>query len=374
MLCPSDAVNKAAETDVKYKDWSAKLIHVSGFANFLSPAIQDWVMPADIVIVQRNVIIDGVLDAMRYFQGMGKPCAVDLDDAYHMLPWSNPAHRFWIENTAHLAEPPIDILEKALALSDGLIAPNRLLLSDWQHATRGYYVPNYARGQWWMDLPTRAELKAKLDLGDRIVIGWGGSVSHYDSWWGSGLREAATRISAKHPRVTWLICGNDPRVYQMLPVPSDQKRLQPGVLPQEWPKIVQSFDVGVAPLFGPYDQRRSWIKGLEYGLAGVPWIGTIGEPYRDLNGLGYQIGGGIDEWCRALDHVLSNLESEQARAVERIPHFRQWLVENQLDNLAQVYQQIIADFRTERGQLPGVNYVNWETSDLAKIGRDAVIA
>jgi hypothetical protein len=357
-LAPCDAMNRAREKDGA--DWDAKMIHISGFVQYLDRAIQDLVMPRDIIIVQRNIITPEIVDIMRYWQGLGKSLCVDLDDMYQSLMWSNPAHAFWIENSAKLDPPPLVALERGLKQSNGLISPNRNLLSDWSYVTKGFYLPNYARSEWWTDLPTRVEMKERLGVKDRIVIGWGGSVSHYDGWWGSGLREAAALIARKYPQVTFMICGNDPRIYEQLPVPFDQRKQQPGVEPSAWPKIVKSFDIGLAPLHGYYDQRRSWLKGLEYGLAGVPWVGTTGEPYSDLRGLGYLIDNGVDSWYEHLCYIIDHLEKEQTVAEQRIPTFQQWFIGNQLETCRKVYQGVIDNFRMEHGRLPNVYYVNWE--------------
>jgi hypothetical protein len=334
--------------------WFAKLIHVSGFYNYLDPTVQDWVMPADIVVLQRNIIHQQALDAMAYFQGMGKPVVVDLDDAYQSLPWSNPAHRFWHETDDGAA---LKVLEEGLRQSNGLVAPNPLLLQDWAHVTNGYLLPNFAEGDWWTGLPSGEELKAERGLGDRVVVGWGGSVSHYDSWWGSGIREAAERVARRHPEVLWYVCGNDPRIAAQLPVPGDQKAMQLGVPPEAWPRTVKMFDIGVAPLFGPYDQRRSWIKGLEYLLAGVPWVGTQGVPYQDLASLGTLIPNGADAWEAALEDKLADLGAEQEQAAARVELARGWLVDNQLHTFRAVYGQAIQDYEEYHRPLPGVHHV-----------------
>lgn len=359
-LTPANAINYRAEHDPAFQDWSAKLIHVSGFTDYINPVIQDWIMQADHVRVQRNVINEKVIDAIEYFQGLGKTVSIDLDDAYHILPWSNPAHAFWIENKHDLDPAPLDILERGLRKSDGLTAPNRLLLQDWSYAVQGYYLPNYADHTFWPEvMPTRAEQKAKFKLSDRVVIGWGGSVSHYDSWWGTEIREAAYDIAKKFPQVVFMLCGNDPRIYDMLPVPRDNKLLQPGVEPALWPTVVKTFDIGLAPLCGIYDQHRSWIKALECGLAGVPWIGTQGEPYRDLEHLGYAIPNDNKAWYDTMARVIRNLIQEQETATARVPYYRSLLAINQLPAYEKVYQQIAKDVRIQRGRLPMLHFVNW---------------
>jgi hypothetical protein len=364
-LCVSDAINAAAEADTltggPRKDWHAKLIHISGFMSYLNPAIQDLVMPMDLVIVQRNIIVEHAVDVIKYWQGMGKTVAVDLDDQYQGLPWSNPAHPFWIENKQGLDPPPLVTLEKGLRTTNALISPNRLLLKDWEHACKGYHLPNYARLEWWKNVTTRAEQKKLRKVEDRVVIGWGGSVSHYDSWWGAGIREAAAAISRRHPEVLWMICGNDPRLYSQLPVPSTSKMLQTGVQPNEWPKVVHTFDIGVAPLHGPYDQRRSWIKTMEYSLAGTPWVATTGEPYRDHAMWGTLVKNEPEAWESAIEEILRDLPHQQEICALRIPMVqKEMCISNKLDEVERIYKEIINNFNTDSGELPNVYYVNWE--------------
>lgn len=356
-LSPSVALNRA-------DGFRAKLIHVSGALNYLDAAIQDLMMPCDVVVFQRNVISPEAFNTMQYWQGMGKPVVVDLDDAYWMLPWSNPAHKFWFEKMFQTPAGPAEkggaykMLEEGLRISDGLVAPNRLLLRDFEYCTGGksYYLQNFAERDWWEDLPDRESLKAQKDLTGKIVIGWGGSVSHYDSWWGSGLRDAAERVTLRHPEVVWMICGNDPRIFDQLPVPLRNKYRQSGVPPKEWPVVVSHFDIGVAPLFGPYDQRRSWIKPLEYMLAGAPWVCQQGEPYADFDGLGlgYCIPPTANDWEDALEHIIENLEEEQANAKQRITYARNFYADNQIDTYRTVYESVRTNFSDSRGSLPGI--------------------
>ena len=318
-------------------------------------------MPADLIILQRNLVTPEVFDAMTYFQGMGKPVAVDLDDAYPLLPWSNPAHAFWIENSSKRPINPIEMLENGLRQSNGLIAPNRLLLDDWKHVVKGHYLPNYAQSDWWTNLPDRKTLKTAHGMDGRIVLGWGGSVSHYDSWWGSGLMKAATEVTRRHPEVLWLVCGNDKRIFDQLPVSWGNKAWQPGVQPGDWPKIVRHFDIGLAPLFGPYDQRRSWIKGLEYLLGSVPWIGAEGEPYSDISSLGVLIPQTQEAWEEALENMLSRLVQEQEKSEMKVAIAQQWFIENQKETYERVYKEIISNYQARQAYLGGVNYVNWSS-------------
>ncbi len=324
----------------------------------MSPAIQQIISHADIITLQRNLISEDVFTALQYWRGFNIPVVADLDDSYERLVTCNPAFKFWVDNSLKLNPEPLKMLERGLSLCDALTSPNRLILSDWAYVQpRGYLLPNYAEKEWWTNLKDRATMKAELGLQDRIVIGWGGSVSHYDSFWGSGIREAATAICRHNPNVIWMIAGNDQRIYDQLPVHRDNKYMQPGVPAQMWPQIVKTFDIGVAPLFGPYDQRRSWIKTLENGLAGNPWVASAGEPYHDHAALGKLVPGTSEAWEAALEATIGNLVQEQALAEKRVPLYQQWFIENQLKTYEKVFQDVIQQQKLSVGQLPSVHYV-----------------
>lgn len=363
-LTPSNALNRAGD------GWSCRLVHISGFLDYLNPTIQDIIAPADIIIIQRNVVAESVMQVMDYWIGLrNKPVAVDLDDAYSMLPWSNPAHKFWIERKDEWQGELVEgaallYLEEGLRKCGALIAPNDFLLADWGHVATGYRLQNYAEPEWWSDesgnsFQQRRKLQEKRGLEDKIVIGWGGSVSHYDSWHGSGLYEAAERVSKRHPEVVWMICGNDKRVYTHLDV--EQKIVQYGVPPQDWPQIVRTLDIGLAPLFGPYDQRRSWIKGIEFSLAGIPWVGTGGLVYKDVADTGYLVRNGADQWEDALEHCIANLAELQAKQMARRKEYeKRFIVDNNIAAYEKVFKAIIENYGKTNSMfiLPGVVKVN----------------
>jgi len=370
--------------------WAAKLMHYSGFLSCM-PHIGGDDIPernliafADLLIFQRNCIIPEVVQAIKYWQALGKPVVIDLDDAYHILPPSNPAHNFWIKGAGALdntesfvnlsngkplaQSDALHYLEEGLKASSGLISPNRNLLQAWEHCVgqKQYYLQNYAEKDWWEGLPPREDLKKEAGLDGKIVIGWGGSISHLDSFFGSGLFTALERICNQYPNVVVKICGNDDRLEEFLDLPQDQLVRQYGVPPEEWPLQVKTFDIGLAPLYGFYDQHRSWIKGIEYLLAGVPWIGTgPGGPrgtYADLNGTGYLIKNSVKNWERTLRKIIKNLDAEQRKANELIPVAqKRFVIDYNLNVFGETYKRIINDFKKDGAggnlRLPEVAHV-----------------
>jgi glycosyltransferase involved in cell wall biosynthesis len=331
--------------------------------DYTNLAVQDIVGTADIIVVQRNLILPQVWEAIDYWRGLGRVVVADLDDDYPKLPHSNPAHAFWINNQGELPEPPIKILTEGLRHCDGLTSPSKVILEDWQEVVNGYWLPNYARGDWWLKAKHRTP-------DDKIIIGWGGSVSHYDSWWFSGIKEAMSRVCEKHPNVYVQICGNDPRLLEQLPIPAAQKIYQTGVDPADWVKVVATFDIGVAPLDmrmgrASYDNHRSWIKALEYMLGGVPWVASKSDVYAELAQYGTVVDNTADDWADALERVIANLDAQKRAARRNRRAAWGMTLEANVDSTIKLYESI-----KEKAQknLPQLFYVNWGDSiDVARL-------
>lgn len=368
-LTPSDGINKWGGGQHE-----ARCLSCPDFAQYGHPTIQQFVSRFDVINVQRNIFHEMMWHACDYWRALGKVVCADLDDDYAGLTPQNPAHRFWIrakdgELLEDIGTTPVLALEEGLRHVDALISPNRLILEDWAHVVPGYRLPNYAQGEWYESIeqkPTPAD-------DEPIIIGWGGSVSHWDSWWFSGLKEAMIPLLEKHPRLHWKICGNDFRLIPYLSgyLPADRWTHQPGVPPQEWPHVVASFDIGVAPLCGPgapqsekYDQRRSFIKASEYMLCGVPWLASPGVVYEDLDGKG---GRCVAEnspqmWFDAVSDAVEHIAECKAEAARWLPWARENLtMQAHVNTYVQLFARIQAEKQARLGlRLPDVLYVGVE--------------
>lgn len=338
----------------KSKEHTAVAINWEHFGHFEMAKVQDTVMSCDVILYQRNLFCEPYFSAVEYFQGLGKPVILDLDDAYPILPWSNPAHGFWIQNARKLELPPLEGLEIGVELADAVSSPSKLICQDWAHLSTPMWIPNFAQGEWYRGLPGKSE-----ELKDRIVIGWGGSISHYDGFWLSGVRQALESVCKRRPEVVFKFCGNDGRIYLQLPVGMGQKVWQQGVPPPDWPKVISTFDIGLAPLdlVGPYESRKSWLKGVEYMLAKVPWIGSDGPSYSDLREHGHLVGNSPAEWEEGIEFMIANLDQEKERASTEVHDYAQTLtMENNVGYYAQVAKKVMV-LRQSKTGLPGLMYV-----------------
>ncbi len=412
---PSDSIN--AEYEAGRAGHTAQLIYLPSATDFNHPKVQQVFGKADAIVFQRNVITPDVWGAMDYWRSLGKIVTVDLplDDHYPALPPSNPAHAFWILNKANLPNgDPVAALCEAMKHADALVSPSKVILKDYEHIIPGYWIPNYPRRMWYEKCQPKPLGAPDLEFGYQpdgepkdgqqkftllgkkregsegwIVLGWGGSISHVDSWVYSGIVEAFDKIFAEYPNVRLKFCGHEARLDYILNRWGDKVIRQTGVKPEHWPYVVSTFDIGLAPLdMRPvasntwkegeekweggeysYDERRSWLKGAEYLCAGVPWLGTRSATYIDLERHGVLVETGAENWYKAMKDMIDNLPSRKRLAQEKKRWaLKKYTMESQVNQYAEVYERIGNMKRAKAGSiLPNVfwNKINYEPQTQA---------
>jgi hypothetical protein len=270
------------------------------------------IIAANLIVYQRNIFKNEVWNAIRFWQGLGHPVVVDMDDHYLGLPIGNPAFVYWNTPNADLNNrTPLDVAKERMLLVDAVMSPNPLILRAWGDCgvKELYLVPNYADGARWESLEKKPH--------EGFWVGWGGSHSHYETWFRSGCAEGLRLACAERPDIKVVIWGADTRILDMIPVPAEQKIHAGMVMPSEierWPKEMAQFDVALAPLGGTYDRHRSWIHALEPMLAKVPWVGSKGELWGQLTEWGTTVGEDPREWASAIIHMHDQYASYQEKA------------------------------------------------------------
>ena len=289
-------------------------------------------------------------------------------------------------------------LVEAMRHADALISPSKVILKDYEHVVPGFWLPNWPYKKWY-EVVTPKPLgtpdiefgyqqtaegqvaltgKERSDSAGWITLGWGGSISHVDSWVYSGICEALDRVFAdpKYAHVRLKFCGHEQRINYILDRWGDKVIRQHGVKPEHWPYVVASFDVGLAPLdMRPvpsntwkegevkweggeysYDERRSWLKGVEYLCAGVPWLGTKCATYIDLERHGVLVENGEENWYRALTDMIDNIGARKVLANDKRKWaLKKYTMEGNVNEYAAVYERIANMKRVKAGTiLPNV--------------------
>jgi hypothetical protein len=73
-----------------------------------------------------------------------------------------------------------------------------------------------------------------------------------------------------------------------------------------YPQLFRYFDIGIVPLSDvPFNHAKSFIKGLEYAAAGVPFVSSYSPEYQHLADCGIgRVAKSDLEWQEHLDCLL----------------------------------------------------------------------
>ena len=228
----------------------------------------------DVIILQRymhKLAVDDVIKSVKN----GQIILNDVDDWYWGLSPKNAAYT--LTDPTKNPNENITHYKNMISSSSGIIASTPFLLerlSRWNN--------NVAMHQNYVS----TSLFNKVTQHDtpKIKIGWMGSTSHrsgdlsilkgytrkidqFASWHHTG------HIDAPHVPKFWdeigVGAGNVTRTPFLPPT-----KLMDGIV----------FDVGIVPLSDlPFNTAKSWIKGLEYAAAGVPFVASASDEYVRLN-------------------------------------------------------------------------------------------
>jgi len=300
-IIPSQNINKL-------ENHSADAIYINDFVQN-SKEVQEKVNKADIIVIERNFFGD-TLTLMQYWKVRNKNIIAIFDDAYDKMHPRNVSYRFWTYGEVkgrdekgnpvlgHMEPKPLVQFKWAMKIVKGIQVPSVNLAKDWSIYNKTYHVHNFLDVDLYKNINPLIP-KAK----DEIVIGWCGSMSHHSSFTDSGVVEALEIISKKYPKVKILI-GGDKRIFEL--IKSENKIFQKYVPEGQWTALLKSLDIGLAPLSGEYDKRRSWIKALEYMALEIPWIATNYITYSELADFGIMTENGQENWVNSIENMLDN--------------------------------------------------------------------
>lgn len=345
---PSDAINKQGLANVK----TIGMRHWLYMTDDARRAF-DW---CDVAIIHR-VLTTETHRQIEYWRNRSKAIVLSGDDSYETILPSNASAKFWMHGLVQITTGdgytyekqmdthPIDQFRRGLQLCTASTSPSELLCKDWSKYAPSFHVPNYLNRDMYT-FPSRKQFNK-----DQIVIGWGGSLSHTQSFENSGVMEAMRRVMGKRKNVYMLIVG-DKRVIDMLPLPKERMLYLHYVKWSEWPRLLNSwYDIGIAPLAGEYDMRRSWIKPLEYVIEGIPFVATRGYPYSQFfdkfdPGAGLFVDQGEldkgnvanpDGWELALNRIIDEIDKRQKVRLD----VAEFTLQKRAKDIVKTYEEII---------------------------------
>lgn len=298
---------------------------------------------AHVIVVERNFVGD-VLTQMAYWRVRAKVIITNFDDAYHCIEETNISYPYWHDGTANFQENgqprslqifphPMTQFEIGLKLGHAMTLPSRELMKYYGQISPAYYVGNFFNIEYYINKPKEER--------NYITIGWGGSVSHLQSFRNSGAMQGIKNVVGARDNVKIMIAG-DERIFNELEIPIEKKIYHPYVQYEEWGNVIaRKFDIGIAPLAGEYDNYRSYIKPLEYMLTKTPLVATKGIAYQEIEPYGNFIENGEENWTNALLNIVDNLEKEKEFS-SGIPY--QFAIDKDIDKnaegIADIYREI----------------------------------
>lgn len=329
---PADAVNRT-------KKHHAKVIDLQTFA---SGQCDEECMWADIIILQRD-LFGSVISTVFKWRISGKTVVLDVDDAYHAIPSDNPSSIFWNNKLArsenghdiHLPfDPQKDIINGA-RIVNAVTSPSDLLCSYWLNYAPSYLVPNY--------FPIGGYISAKqnIETPNRVVVGWGGSVSHVKSFVDSNIIPALRKIASEHNDIQIVIAGGGDGLINKLKIKN--MRVIEWTPMNNWYATLNSFTVGVAPLAGTYDNFRSWIKVMEYMLMRKPWVASNVFPYQSLDQFGTLVRNKTKDWESAILDAVYHPDEQKINS--GYCYALQQDIDLNIEKVIAIYQKVIDDKR-----------------------------
>jgi glycosyltransferase involved in cell wall biosynthesis len=271
----------------------------------------EFVTDLDIVVLARWMHADLVAE-IRMARGSGQIVINDVDDHYDRLDPRNQAYGVVasdpVENKDHYRN--VILASNVVTVSTVALAAHYTSLG----AERVVILPNGVEA----DAFQRQLLPESFNHDP--TIGWVGAVP-----WRSGdveqLRRCLPEFAAKHPAVMFRHDGHVPgwpEFWKLAGLPRDRVTEGPMRPPEDIPRLYDEIDVGLVPLNRvPFNDAKSWIKGLEYAAAGIPFVAQDLPEYRRLErdyGIGVTVGG-PGQWRRALERYLDpRARSEAAQA------------------------------------------------------------
>ena len=254
------------------------------------------------VIVLKVIMNKFVLDGIRLAQSKGQKIVVDVDDLFDEIHETNLAHQSTDKNANR--DNNREIYKEILERADAIICSTPFIYD--------YYKIKFPNKPMFM-------IRNSIDAGRwtrlnavkrKPIIGWLGATP----WRSLDLEQLkdffaeyieSRDLTFHHAgHLTWA-----PPAYIKVGITNKQRVTASGMVPlYELPQIYANFDIGIAPLNDiPFNRAKSYIKGLEYAAAGIPFVASALPEYEFLAEAGVgRIAKTPKQWIASFDELLDH--------------------------------------------------------------------
>lgn len=266
----------------------------------------------DLVFLHR-LMHKGLHEHVRLARAAGQVVVNDLDDWYWGLDSSNQA--FLASHPKYNQHEDRYSYRKTLAASDLLVVSTPYLSSRIADVVKTKIIV--------VENTVEVDRFTPIEMTDSMVpvVGWVGSTNHRSSdletmrgilspMW--VRKEIRLQHSGYHPNM---------RSYaEAIGVPEAAVEIKLPLASHDDYPAMMTMDVGIVPLrHTPFNQAKSYIKGLEYAAAGIPFVAQSIDAYDQLR---TQYGFGItarkaSEWIKMLRRMRDPLFRAEESAKNR---------------------------------------------------------
>ena len=248
------------------------------------------------VAVCKLLMHEAVPDLFRIMQEQKTKVVVDVDDFHFGIDDENIAARQ--TDPTRNAENNRMFYEMGIRQADLVTVSTAFLANFYEQRCRNVVIVRNA-----LDV----DRYTMVDQPELPTIGWVGA-----TLWRSGdiemLRDWLPAFVNDYG-VKVLHAGHIPGDPRHFGVRAGLKRVDTRImtLMSKYPSLLTDFHIGLVPLkHSAFNESKSFLKGLEYSAAGIPFVATPTEEYRLLHSYGVgRLAETPDEWR---DHVTDLLD------------------------------------------------------------------
>lgn len=232
---------------------------------------------ADTVVLNRP-LTPGLAEQVRLWRAEGRQVIVDLDDCFDTVSTNHAIYGRYTTEHLHMACKAASVvtcstpaLAERYGYGHGVVLRNCVPAAQCDIRRRARQDPGVAQDQ------------------DGLWVGWYGSLASHpddpaaaDGGVGAGISEVSgAKLAFIGPE------RDAPQLAKLLKLDPDAVlalgfRSMVGL-----PGLVAEFDIGIVPLdMSPFNEAKSWLKGLEMAAVGVPVIASPTAEYQRMEAAG----------------------------------------------------------------------------------------
>jgi len=290
------------------------------------------------VVVLKLIMLERITEQIPKAQALGQKIVIDLDDHMEGLEKSNLAY--------HMTSPDKNQKNnrehylKSIGQADALITSTPFLKEFYEKKHPGkpvFLVRNGIDIERW--------IFKKSTGGKNPKFGWVGATP-----WRSGdlqtLKPGFGEFLDKR-NIGFHHSGHIIKaasVKDQLGIPDRLFSSEPMQPMNNVPKLYRGMDIGIVPLRDvPFNHAKSFIKGLEYGASGVPFIAQALPEYELLADTGVgRVAKNMDEWLYHAEELLDPRVRHKER-IKNLENIRKYhTMEQRRSDWDKVMQEILA--------------------------------